>query len=486
MLQGWTLTDLQCDECGVTPLMREPSAAAQRAGRAPIQFCALCDGGPDAPNRARANEPASSAYATASTTPEPTPTPSTPARAQQASSSAPATSPPPLAHAAARRADPEAAADAIAALLLKGYSLLSAACPDPACAGVPLVGFPRRKDGTKDPRRECVSCGKRWINERDLAESGLKIQQERAASSSSAAASTSASASTSTLTPAMTQATITSASVSSVPATRPAEDEPESPRTRARNDLYAQGNVILQERRAAEAKKAAEAEAAASATSSTQGYAIPSASAGPSSAPASSALGLVAASPAEDDDFEMEDSTPTTTRKPFVSADYRPEQPDGRFRVVLVSTGSVASVKIPLIVEALKKDPNVDVQVVATKPSLHFYDRAAVEASNPGVRVWTDEDEWSDWKKIGEPILHIELRRWADLVVVAPTSADILAKIAGGLSDNLVVSCNPQDGRELVLTCPAVHAACARARNPRHSRPSHEHIHVRAPPHGAP
>ncbi|TXT10820.1 hypothetical protein VHUM_02325 [Vanrija humicola] len=136
----------------------------------------------------------------------------------------------------------------------------------------------------------------------------------------------------------------------------------------------------------------------------------------------------------------MADEATTAKGKPFVSAEHRPERPDGRFRVVLVSTGSVASVKIPLIVEALKKDPNVDVQVVATRPSLHFYDRAAVEASNPGVRVWTDEDEWSDWKKIGDPILHIELRRWADLVVVAPTSADILAKIAGGLSDNLVLS----------------------------------------------
>jgi phosphopantothenoylcysteine decarboxylase len=45
-----------------------------------------------------------------------------------------------------------------------------------------------------------------------------------------------------------------------------------------------------------------------------------------------------------------------------------------------------------------------------------------------------------DWKKVGDPILHIELRRWADLVVVAPCSADFLAKLAGGLCDNLAVS----------------------------------------------
>ncbi len=41
--------------------------------------------------------------------------------------------------------------------------------------------------------------------------------------------------------------------------------------------------------------------------------------------------------------------------------------------------------------------------------------------------------------KIGDPILHIELRRWADVVLVAPCSANTLAKMAGGLCDNLAV-----------------------------------------------
>lgn len=118
------------------------------------------------------------------------------------------------------------------------------------------------------------------------------------------------------------------------------------------------------------------------------------------------------------------------------------------------------------------QDPNIHVQIVATPASTHFYTQAAVDAAvrsalessndnnndlhsrtnglqidtndikdpNVGVRVWQDADEWSHWRKVGDPILHIELRRWADLVVVAPCSADILAKIAGGLSENLAVS----------------------------------------------
>ena len=43
--------------------------------------------------------------------------------------------------------------------------------------------------------------------------------------------------------------------------------------------------------------------------------------------------------------------------------------------------------------------------------------------------------------RVGDPILHIELRRWADIVLVAPCSANTLAKIAHGLCDNFPVSC---------------------------------------------
>ena len=42
--------------------------------------------------------------------------------------------------------------------------------------------------------------------------------------------------------------------------------------------------------------------------------------------------------------------------------------------------------------------------------------------------------------KIGDPILHIELRRWADIVLIAPCSANTLSKIANGICDSLAVS----------------------------------------------
>ncbi|KAL7421291.1 hypothetical protein Q5752_004176 [Cryptotrichosporon argae] len=162
-------------------------------------------------------------------------------------------------------------------------------------------------------------------------------------------------------------------------------------------------------------------------------------------------------------------SRPLRPPKPFVCAAHRPAAPDGRFRVVVVSTGSVASVRVPEIVAGLVKDPAIDVQVVATKASLHFYTQERVDrlvcaacgaeanADGVGVQVWTDEDEWSDWKDLGDPILHIELRRWADLVLVAPCSADMLARLAAGLCDTLALSllrALPQSTP--VILCPAM------------------------------
>jgi len=112
----------------------------------------------------------------------------------------------------------------------------------------------------------------------------------------------------------------------------------------------------------------------------------------------------------------------------------------GFTHVLLLTTGSVASIKAPLIVSELLSYSNVKVEVVATKPSLAFFDAHAVEQA--GARVWRDEDEWAEdgGFKIGDPILHIELRRWADVVLVAPCSANTLSKIAHGICDNLATS----------------------------------------------
>jgi len=111
---------------------------------------------------------------------------------------------------------------------------------------------------------------------------------------------------------------------------------------------------------------------------------------------------------------------------------------EGHTHVLLITTGSVASIKAPLIVEELLRYKDVSVQVAVTKPSLTFFQPDDIRRQ--GVNVWTDDDEWNPNYRIGDPILHIELRRWADVVLIAPCSANTLAKIATGVCDNLVTS----------------------------------------------
>ncbi|KAJ7945764.1 Phosphopantothenoylcysteine decarboxylase [Quillaja saponaria] len=101
--------------------------------------------------------------------------------------------------------------------------------------------------------------------------------------------------------------------------------------------------------------------------------------------------------------------------------------------ILLAASGSVAAIKFSNICRCFCEW--AEINEVATKASLHFIDRASLPKD---VTLCTDEDEWSSWKKIGDSVLHIELRRWADIMIIAPLSANTLAKIACGLGDNLL------------------------------------------------
>ncbi|XP_047335129.1 phosphopantothenoylcysteine decarboxylase-like [Impatiens glandulifera] len=102
-------------------------------------------------------------------------------------------------------------------------------------------------------------------------------------------------------------------------------------------------------------------------------------------------------------------------------------------RILLAASGSVAAMKFGNLCNCFSEWG--EVRAVVTKSSLHFIDRTTLPKS---VVVYSDDDEWSSWKRIGDSVLHIELRRWADILIIAPLSANTLAKIAGGLCDNLL------------------------------------------------
>jgi len=105
--------------------------------------------------------------------------------------------------------------------------------------------------------------------------------------------------------------------------------------------------------------------------------------------------------------------------------------------VLVCCTGSVATIKIPEILEKLKENSNLTVKLVITKSSLHFLPGLET-LGQVGEDIFTDAQEWELWQNRGDPVLHIDLRKWADIAVVAPIDANTLAKISTGLADNLL------------------------------------------------
>ncbi|KAK7404108.1 hypothetical protein QQX98_010124 [Neonectria punicea] len=121
---------------------------------------------------------------------------------------------------------------------------------------------------------------------------------------------------------------------------------------------------------------------------------------------------------------------------------------DNKRHVLLAASGSVATIKLVQIIEGLSKHDNISIRVILTGSAVHFLagqsrEQPTVSAVNymPNVdAVYTDASEWATPWKRGAPILHINLRKWADVLVIAPLSANTMAKMVNGLCDNLLSS----------------------------------------------
>ena len=89
-------------------------------------------------------------------------------------------------------------------------------------------------------------------------------------------------------------------------------------------------------------------------------------------------------------------------------------------KVLLGATGSVASIKIPDIISGMniKFNGNVEIRFVPTQNALHFLPQVDEIEDKLGAKIYRDEDEWSSWSKRGDPVLHIELRKWADVLIL--------------------------------------------------------------------
>ncbi|MCQ4044179.1 bifunctional phosphopantothenoylcysteine decarboxylase/phosphopantothenate--cysteine ligase CoaBC [Streptantibioticus rubrisoli] len=116
----------------------------------------------------------------------------------------------------------------------------------------------------------------------------------------------------------------------------------------------------------------------------------------------------------------------------------------GRPQVVLGVSGGIAAYKACELLRRLTESGH-DVRVVPTDSALHFVGEAtwAALSGNPvSTRVWDAVSE----------VPHVRIGQHADLVVVAPATADMLAKAAHGLADDLLTN------TLLTARCPVVFA----------------------------
>ena len=101
-------------------------------------------------------------------------------------------------------------------------------------------------------------------------------------------------------------------------------------------------------------------------------------------------------------------------------------------RILLGVTGGVAAFKAAYLARELQRR-GAAVQVAMTEAATHFVGTATFQALT-GHPVFTDQ--WDT--RIDNGMAHIELSRAADALLIAPASADFLAKLANGLCDDLL------------------------------------------------
>lgn len=102
--------------------------------------------------------------------------------------------------------------------------------------------------------------------------------------------------------------------------------------------------------------------------------------------------------------------------------------------ILLGVTGSIAAYKAPELVRKLR-DRGATVQVVMTKSASRFITATSLQAvSARPVRdnLWDEEAEAA--------MSHIELARWADMVLIAPASAEIMSRLAAGSAADLLTT----------------------------------------------
>jgi len=116
-------------------------------------------------------------------------------------------------------------------------------------------------------------------------------------------------------------------------------------------------------------------------------------------------------------------------------------------RILLIISGGIAAVKAPALISLLRKD-GARVSVIMTKNAEQFVTPLSIQSL-------TDEGLRTELFDPAQPMDHIYLTRDTDLIVVAPATANLMAKMVHGIADDLA-SATLLAKNKPVIVCPAM------------------------------
>jgi phosphopantothenoylcysteine decarboxylase / phosphopantothenate---cysteine ligase len=124
---------------------------------------------------------------------------------------------------------------------------------------------------------------------------------------------------------------------------------------------------------------------------------------------------------------------------------WKPTTNPKTMRLLVAIGGGIAAYKVCTVISTLFQQ-GVEIRVVLTAAAQQFITPLAV-ATLSRQPAYTDDDFW---QPVHQRPLHIELGEWADLILIAPLTANTLGKLANGLADNLLTNI------VLASTCPVL------------------------------
>ena len=117
--------------------------------------------------------------------------------------------------------------------------------------------------------------------------------------------------------------------------------------------------------------------------------------------------------------------------------------------ILLGVTGSIAAYRVPDLIRQLQAK-GAKIKVIMSKGAQAFITPLTFSALT-GHSVYTDVFHF--YRE--HPIIHLDLARWADIFVIAPASADVIAKLAQGIADDLLTS-TALGCSKPILVCPSM------------------------------